>query len=132
MKALFLSLLLLLPFASHAGELSSDFRGQVVDANGQAVPGAVMLVEHVDTGRITRHVANAKGRWHAVGKRSDGIYRVSCFAPGQSTPAVRFEGRVALGQVHIRNCVLGQLNASSPSWLASWKWRQGPGDRYVL
>ena len=34
-----------------------------------------MLIEHVETGRITRHVANAKGRWHALGKRSDGTYR---------------------------------------------------------
>ena len=132
MKALFLSLLLLLPFASHAGELSSDFRGKVVDASGQPVPGAVMLVEHVETGRITRHVANAKGRWHAVGKRSDGTYRVSCYAPGSSGPAVRFQGRVALGQIHVRNCVLGELNAASPSWLSSWQWRQSKNDRYVM
>lgn len=132
MKALLLSLLLLLPFASHAAELSSDFRGKVVNASGQAVPGAVMLVEHVETGRITRHIANAKGRWHAVGKRSDGTYRVSCFAPGSQTPAVRFQGRVALGQVHVRNCVLGEVDARSPAWLSSWQWRQAPGDRFVL
>lgn len=132
MKAFMLALLLLLPFASHAAELSSDFRGKVVDASGQAVPGAVMLVEHVETGRITRHVANAKGRWHAVGRRSDGTYRVSCFAPGADVPAVRFQGRVALGQIHVRNCVLGELNASSPRWLSSWQWRQAKGDRSVL
>ncbi|MDH1274139.1 carboxypeptidase-like regulatory domain-containing protein [Stenotrophomonas sp. GD03937] len=132
MKALLLSLLLLLPFASHAGQLSSDFRGRVVDATGQPVPGAVMLVEHVETGRITRHVANAKGRWHALGKRSDGTYRVSCFAPNGSTPAVRFQGRVALGQVHVRNCVLGEVDDLSPAWLSSWQWRQSPGDRFVI
>ena len=132
MKALFLSLLLLLPFASHAGELSSDFRGRIVDASGRPVPGAVMLVEHLDTGRITRHVANAKGRWHALGKRSDGTYRVSCFAPNAPTPAVRFQGRVALGQVHVRNCVLGKVDDRSPGWLSSWQWRQSPGDRFVI
>ena len=132
MKALLLSLLLLLPFASHAGELSSDFRGRIVDAVGHPVPGAVMLVEHVETGRITRHVANAKGRWHAMGKRSDGTYRVSCFAPHSTTPAVRFQGRVALGHVHVRNCVLGEVDDLSPAWLSSWRWRQSPGDRFVI
>ena len=132
MKAILLSLLLLLPFASHAGELSSDFRGRIVDASGRPVPGAVMLVEHVETGRITRHVANAKGRWHALGKRSDGTYRVSCFAPNSATPAVRFQGRVALGQSHVRYCVLGKVNDRSPAWLSSWQWRQSPGDRFVI
>ena len=120
---LFLALLVT-PFAASAGELSSDFRGQVVDSLGEPVPGAVMFVEHVQTGRITRHVANAKGRWHAVGRRSDGTYRVSCFAPGSSTPAVRFQGRVALGQVHVRNCVVGKLIKMSPKWLSSWQWKQ--------
>ncbi len=132
MKTLILALLLLLPFGASAGQLSSDFRGQVVDSLGQPVAGAVMLVEHVETGRITRHVANAKGRWHAVGKRSDGTYRVSCYAPGADVPAVRFEGRVALGQTHLRNCVIGQVGAHSPAWLSSWQWRQAPGERYVL
>ena len=116
---------------AHAGELSSDLRGHVVDASGQAVSGAVMVVEHVETGRVTRHTSNSKGRWSALGKRSDGTYRIACYAPGATTPVVTFEGRVALGQVHVRNCVIGTLDSSSPSWLSSWKWRQGPGDRYV-
>lgn len=132
MKFVLLALLLLLPFASHAGQLSSDFRGKIVDSHGLPVAGAIMLVEHVETGRITRHVANGKGRWHAIGKRSDGTYRVSCYAPGSDVPAVRFEGRVALGQTHLRNCVIGQVGAHSPSWLSSWQWRQAPGERYVL
>lgn len=132
MKALLLALLMLLPFASHAGQLSSDFVGKVVDANGHAVEGAVMVVENLDTGRISRHVSNAKGRWHAVGRRSDSIYRISCYAPGADVPTVRFEGRVALGQTHRRNCVLGQPTAQSPTWLSAWSWRQAPGDRYVM
>lgn len=132
MKFVLLALLLLLSFASHAGQLSSDFRGKVVDSFGKPVAGAVMLVEHVETGRITRHVTNVHGRWHAIGKRSDGTYRVSCYAPWSDVPAVRFEGRVALGQTHLRNCVIGQVGAHSPAWLSSWQWRQTPGERYVL
>lgn len=133
MKAFILSLLMLLPGASFAGQLSSDFQGKVVDAQGHAVAGAVLLVENVETGRITSHVSNVKGRWHAVGKRSDSTYRVSCYAPGSSVPAVRFEGHVALGQIHRRNCVLGTVNdLLSPAWLNSWQWKQSPGDRYVL
>lgn len=132
MKFVLLALLLLLSFASHAGQLSSDFRGKVVDSHGLPLAGAIMLVEHVETGRITRHVANAKGRWHAIGKRSDGTYRVSCYAPRSDVPAVRFEGRVALGQTHLRNCVIGQVGALSPAWLSSWQWRQAQGGRYVL
>ena len=86
--ALLLALALLAaPFMANAGQLSSDFRGRVVDAQGQAVPGAVMMVEAIETGRVTRHVANAKGRWHAVGLRSDLTYRVSCYAPGAAVPA---------------------------------------------
>lgn len=132
MKALLLCLLLLLPFASHAGQLSSDFRGKVVDAQGHAVQGAVLVVENLHTGRITRHVSGKTGRWHAQGKRSDGLYRIACYAPGASEPAVRFEGRVSLGQVHVRNCVLGTVGEHSPAWLSSWQWRQAPGDRFVL
>ncbi|WP_425481554.1 carboxypeptidase-like regulatory domain-containing protein [Marilutibacter maris] len=131
--ALLLALALLAaPFMANAGQLSSDFRGRVVDAQGQAVPGAVMMVEAIETGRVTRHVANAKGRWHAVGLRSDLTYRVSCYAPGAAVPAVRFQGRVLLGQVHFRNCVIGQVGPHSPAWLSSWQWRQAPGERYVL
>lgn len=133
MKTLILFLALLAaPFAASAGQLSSDFRGKVVDASGQAVEGAVMVVEHVETGRITRHVSNSKGRWHAQGLRSDGTYRVSCYAPGSLVPVVRFEGRVALGRIHRRNCVLGQVNEKSPAWLSSWQWKQAPDDRFVL
>ena len=132
MKAFILALLLLLPFASHAGQLSSDFVGKVVDAQGQAVIGATMIVENLDTGRITRHVTGKTGRWHALGKRSDSTYRVSCYAPGSHVPTVQFQGNVSLGQTHTRNCVLGSLNDKSPTWLSSWAWRQAPGDRYVL
>lgn len=116
--------LLATPFASHAGEFSSDLGGKVVDASGQAVPGAVMLVEYVGIGRITRHVANAKGRWHAPGLRSDLIYRVSCYAPGQTSPEATFTGNVDLGRSHTRNCVVGKLDESSPKWLSSWQWKQ--------
>ncbi|WP_448228854.1 carboxypeptidase-like regulatory domain-containing protein [Pseudoxanthomonas mexicana] len=119
------------PWTAFAGELSSDFRGHVVDATGQPVAGAVMVVEHVDTGRVTRHTTNQSGRWSAMGKRSDGTYRIACYAPGTHAPVVTFQGRVALGQVHVRNCVIGTLNAASPAWLSSWKWRQAAGDRYV-
>lgn len=132
MKALLLALLLLLPFASHAGQLSSDFVGKVVDAQGRAVVGAIMVVENLDTGRITRHVTGQTGRWHAQGRRSDSTYRVSCYAPGAVVPTVQFQGNVSLGLTHTRNCVLGNVNAKSPTWLSSWAWRQAPGDRYVL
>lgn len=132
MKTFLLCLFLLLPCSAMAGQLSSDFVGKVVDANGQAVAGATLVVENLDTGRITRHVAGKTGRWHAVGKRSDSNYRISCYAPGASVPTVQFEGEVSLGQTHKRNCVLGNLNAQSPKWLSSWTWRQAPGDRYVV
>ena len=101
MKTLVLFLALLAaPFAASAGQLSSDFRGQVVDSHGTPAPGAVMVVEALETGRITRHVANTKGRWHAQGLRSDLTYRLSCFAPGDDrTPTVQFQGRVLLGQI---------------------------------
>ena len=104
----------------------------VVDATGRPVAGAVMVVENLDTGHISRHVSGKTGRWHAQGKRSDSTYRVSCYARSTETPEVQFEGRVALGQVHVRNCVLGEIGAHSPAFLSSWQWRQGPTDRYVL
>ena len=126
----FLAALAFAPLAS-AGELSSDLRGHVVDSAGQPVSGATMVVTHIETGRVTHHTTNSKGRWSAMGKRSDGTYRIACYAPGLTVPAVTFEGRVALGQVHVRNCVIGTLNAQSPAWLSSWKWRQATGDRYV-
>lgn len=132
MKTLLLALLLLLPFASQAGILTSDFRGKMVDAEGHAVVGAIMVVENLQTGRITRHVSGNTGRWHALNVRSDSTYRVSCYAPGAAIPSVRFKGRVSLGQAHVRNCVIGTLTEQSPSWLSSWSWRQATGDRYVM
>ncbi len=125
MKILVLFLALLFtPFAASAGQLFSDFRGQVVDSLGQPVAGAVMVVEAIETGRTTRHVANAKGRWHAHGLRSDLTYRVSCYAPDALEPVVEFVGRVRLGQTHVRNCVVGRLVKESPRRLSSWQWRQ--------
>lgn len=132
MKALHTLLLALLPFSVSAGQLSSDFQGRVVNSYGQPVAGAVLVLENLQTGHITRHVSGDTGRWKALGKRSDGAYRVSCYAPGAVVPAVRFEGRVQLGQTHRRNCVLGAVDAHSPKWLTSWQWRQGEGDRHVL
>lgn len=126
-----ISIMALAPLTASAGELSSDLRGHVVDASGQPVIGAIMVVEHIDTGRVTRHTTNRSGRWSAMGKRSDGTYRIACYAPGADIPTVTFEGRVALGQVHVRNCMIGTLTTSSPTWLSSWKWRQATGDRYV-
>lgn len=129
-----ITLMLVLTLAAgsaQAGELSSDFQGRVVDAQGHAVQGATIVVTHVETGRITRHTSGSTGRWHALGKRSDGTYRVSCFAPGADAPTVSFVGQVRLGQVHTRNCVLGTVDSASPAWLSSWSWKQGPGDRYV-
>lgn len=119
-------------FTACASQLSSDFRGRVVDTSGRPVAGALIVVENLDTGHISRHVSGKTGRWHAQGKRSDSTYRVSCYAPGTGTPEVQFEGRVALGQAHVRNCLLGELGAHSPAFLSSWQWRQGPTDRYVL
>lgn len=124
MKTFLLALMLLLPLSVFAGELSSDFRGQVVDSLGESVPGAVMVVEALETGRTTRHIANDKGRWHASGLRSDLTYRITCYAPGTLLPAAQFEGTVLLGQAHVRNCVVGKLVEESPKHLYSWKWRQ--------
>lgn len=129
-----IALMLLLALAAgsaHAGELSSDFQGRVVDAQGHVVQGATIVVTHLETGRITRHTSGSTGRWRALGKRSDGHCQVSCYAPGADAPTVTFKGQVRLGQVHTRNCVLGTLDSTSPAWISSWSWKQGPGDRYV-
>lgn len=132
MKSLFVAVFLLFSGSVFAGQLSSDFQGRVVDASGQPVAGAVMVVENLNTGRISYHVSGKTGRWHAQSRRSDTEYRISCFAPGEAVPQVRFQGRVSLGQVHTRNCVLGPVDETSPKWLSSWAWRQAQGDRYVL
>lgn len=127
MKTFFLAMLLLSSGSVFAGQLSSDFQGRIVDATGQPVAGAVMVVKNLTTGRVSRHVSGKTGRWHAQGRRSDSEYRISCFAPGETHPQVRFQGRVLLGQVHTRNCVVGELDHNSPAWLSSWAWRQASG-----
>lgn len=132
MKTLLLLILMVLSGSAFAGQLSSDFNGRVVDTQGKPVVGAVIVVENLTTGRVSKHTTGKTGRWHALGRRSDSKYRISCYAPGQTSPSVVFEGRVSLGQSHRRNCVIGQPDESSPKWLSSWAWRQAPGDRYVL
>jgi hypothetical protein len=124
MKAIVLAMLCGLPVVGLAGPLSSDLRGRVVDASGHPVAGATLWVEHLDSGRRTRHVSNDKGRWHALGLRSDGTYRVTCIAPGEIVPAARFTGRLVLGKIHRRNCVVGTPDDRSPAWLSAWSWRQ--------
>lgn len=52
-------------FTASAGQTSSDFRGQVVDLLGRPVVGAIMVVENLDIGHISRHVSGKTGRWHA-------------------------------------------------------------------
>lgn len=132
MKLLSFLLLVLLALPAHAVERTSNLGGRVVDATGSPVPGATMVVEHLETGRVTRHVAGSTGRWRASNVRPHGTYRITCLAPGSSAPVVRFEGGVALGQTHVRNCVIGSLTASSPAWLGAWAWRQKLTDRYVI
>ncbi|WP_448670410.1 carboxypeptidase-like regulatory domain-containing protein [Pseudoxanthomonas mexicana] len=111
--------------SSQAGELTSDLGGRVVDASGKPIAGAVMIVTHVETGRVTHHRTGTTGRWRASNVRADGRYRIECIAPSMETAAT-FEGRVLLGMAHTRNCVIGTLGAQSPHWLYSWSWKQSP------
>lgn len=118
-------LLALASLTSHAGELTSDIGGRVVDASGQEVVGAVLVVTHIETGRMTHHRTGSTGRWRAANLRSDGRYRIDCIAPTLETVAT-FEGRVLLGRAHTRNCIIGILDAQSPQWLYGWSWKQAP------
>jgi hypothetical protein len=59
---------------------TSSLNGKVVDANGNAIPGAAVIAIHTPSGTQYYAVANAEGRYFINGMRSGGPYsvEVSC------------------------------------------------------
>lgn len=59
MKTLLLLILMVLSGSAFAGQLSSDFNGRVVDTQGKPVVGAVIVVENLTTGRVSKHISRS-------------------------------------------------------------------------
>lgn len=111
--------------AAATNALASDIVGQVVDHDNRPIPGALVRIEHLETGRVIVRTTNARGRYHAVGLRSDGRYRVS-ITSGEG--AVSFPpGSLLLGHAMRRNAVLLPPGAARPAFATAWIWRDPPG-----
>lgn len=128
---LFLSLLVLLTAfialpAQATYPLASDLAGVVVDAEQRPIVGAVVIIRHLDTGRVVIKHTNRKGRYLAKSLRSDGRYQVTVIAP-QGTVAF-LPGIFDLGERMRRNAVLGADASDPPSFMRSWQWRQDLGN----
>ena len=122
MRALFLFLALCFASmnANAAHELAATIQGQVVDANKQPVAGVLVVVEHLDTGRVQVRLTNSKGRYHAPNVRPDGTYRVTAMA--ESGKAYSFTmADLRHGHDHSRNFVI-DYEESAPRFERSWKW----------
>ena len=126
-----LSLAVLALFAAPAhanlgGKLTSDLHGVVVDVEKRPVAGAVVIVEHLETGRIVVRKTGTNGRWRAMNVRSDGHYRITVVS---ELGVVRFQpGRVLLGERMRRNAVVGVDAADPPKFMRAWQWNQ---DRFL-
>lgn len=96
--------------------LCSDLAGQVVGADKQPIPGARVIITHIDTGRVIVKTTNYRGRYQALNLRSDGQYRVRVEAPQGFVEF--FPGEFQLGNRMIRNAVIAH-----PGTTDSWGWR---------
>ncbi|ODS96458.1 MAG: hypothetical protein ABS49_10355 [Erythrobacter sp. SCN 62-14] len=65
-----------------AQETTSSVRGSVVDADGNAVPGASVTVTHQPSGTRSELTTDAGGNFNASGLRLGGPFVVSVTAPG--------------------------------------------------
>lgn len=121
MKCIILSTLMLLVLIAgpaHAtNPLASDITGYVVDANKRPIQGAFVIITQVETGRVLLKRTNEKGRYLALGLRSDGHYIVRV---EHGADVVQFKpGTLALGHSMRRNVVIGP-EGTSDNW--SWQW----------
>ena len=68
-----------------AQETTSSVRGDVTDQNGNAVPGATVVVTHVPSGTSSTQTTDAAGGFNAAGLRLGGPFIVSVTADGFET-----------------------------------------------
>lgn len=68
-----------------AQSTSAAIGGRVVDAAGQPVAGAEVVIRHVDTGTVDRATTDANGRYNARGLRVGGPYTVEVSKAGVGT-----------------------------------------------
>ena len=120
-----LILLLALPPPARAdlgSKITADLAGRVVDDGKRPVVGALVLIEHLETGRTIARRTNNKGRWRAMNIRPDGRYRITVVS---STETIRFlPGTVLLGQTMRRNAVVGVDKTAPPAFMRAWQWNQ--------
>lgn len=102
--------------------LASDITGKVVDIDKRPIAGAVVVINHLDTGRTIVRKTNAAGRYHAVGLRADGLYQVTVISEHGT---VQFKpGALILGHRMRRNAVVGYVPSDPPDFMRSWQWNQ--------
>lgn len=121
MRALFLFLALCFASmnANAAHELAATIQGQVVDANKQPVVGALVVIQHLDTGRVQVRTTSSHGRYRSANVRPDGVYRVTVISTTGN--AYSFEGTLKHGYDHKRNFVI-DYEDTSPAFERSWQW----------
>ncbi len=80
-----------------AQETTSSVRGDVVDQNGNAIPGATVTVTHVPSGTTSTQTTDANGGFNAPGLRLGGPFTISVTANGYES-AQQEIGFLAAGQ----------------------------------
>ena len=119
---LWLAACLALPAQASTYPLTSDITGVVVDAEQRPIAGAVVVIRHLDTGRVVVKTTNARGRYLAKNLRSDGRYQLTVIA--EQGVVAFLPGTLELGQRMRRNAVLGADPGEPPAFMRSWQWRQ--------
>ncbi|NOT37660.1 MAG: TonB-dependent receptor [Saprospiraceae bacterium] len=84
------------------GVTSSQMTGQIKDANGEAVIGAVVKVQHIPSGTLYGTITNSEGRYNLQGLRVGGPYKVTASMMGMSD-AVRENIFTSLGTAAVVN-----------------------------
>lgn len=90
-----------------AQETTSSVRGSVVDADGNAVPGASVTVTHQPSGTRSELTTDAGGNFNASGLRLGGPFVVSVTAPGFESVEEEI-GFLAAGQAQRVSIALAQ------------------------
>ncbi|PUZ29401.1 TonB-dependent receptor [Chitinophaga parva] len=89
----------------HAQETSGGLRGTVKDANGQPIPGAIVMAVHTASGTRYGTAAGNDGRYNLPGLRVGGPYTIEVKFLGMQTET-RTIAQISLGEPLLLNFML--------------------------
>ncbi len=100
---------MLMAVSAFAQVTTSSLGGQIVDENGEVMPGVAVVATHEPSGTVYGAITNNDGRYSIYGMRSGGPYKVEISFLGMSTE--QHNGIVlSLGETYVIDAALQSSN----------------------